>query len=183
MKFTKRLVLTPPAASVLLLGGCVSMTTRSADEFMIGYSRDAHYETIVPLIMMWESDGPIGKRRALVVPPDAGVLLGSHIHSAPPSTNPWGPCTDDLRCWVMGDIIAVIPAGTQLKISRIARSRGWNVWYGGVSELTPFALLPRDKEPPVEVDISDLSRDIVRKIKDKSFDVPIPDGELLRVID
>jgi hypothetical protein len=168
------------ATATLMLGGCVLTRKNSGDEFLFGYSRDKEYETIVPLVLRWETDGTAGRRQALVVPPDVGIAMGGRLHSAPPASDPWGPCKSDSQCWVMGDIIAVVPAGSPLKVRRITASRGWGWWYGRIAELTPFASLRRTDGTTVEVDISDVSRFSAHNIRGKSFEIPYPDGEVLR---
>jgi hypothetical protein len=166
------------AAIAVALSSCVTIKTRSADEFLIDYSRDKRYETCVPLILMWEEDGTIGRRQALVVPPDVGVLVGGRLHSAPPASSPWWPCKSEAYCWNMGDIVALVPARSVLTISRIQYSRGIDWWYGTHADLTPFAFLRLD-DKPAEVEISDLSRWRPHEVRGKEYLVPAPDSDVL----
>lgn len=172
--------LTLAIGAAAVLGGCATIHADSADEFLIKYMRGEQYETAVPLILMWENDGTIGRRQALVVPPDVGVLTGGRLHSAPPVSNPWGPCKSGNSCGVMGDVVAVVPARSLLTISRIEYSRGVDWWYGTHADLTPFAFMRFENGKSVEVEISDLSRFQPREVKGKTFLVPEADPEVLQ---
>jgi len=166
------------AAGLLTIAGCVNTRTH-ANEFLIGYSRAQTYETLVPLILMWESDNSLGRRQALVIPFDSTVGIGGRLHSGPPASNPWGPCASDIACWPMGDIVAVVPTGTVLQVDHIERVRGWNWWFGKQDDLSPFAKFSLDGRT-IEAEISDLSRFRTRTVAGKTINVPEPDPQVLR---
>lgn len=160
-----------------LLPGCFSWRTR-ADDLLAGHWGNGNYQTRVPLILAWETDNGLGRRRALVVPPDVGLPYGMWRHPAPPVANPWGACRSDDVCRNMGDIIAVVPAGTHLHVDRMQRVREWNWWFGANSDLSPFATMLLEGKT-VSVDLSDISRNFVRTESGKRVDIPVPDPAIL----
>lgn len=162
-------------AVCLCFCGCVSWHTR-ADVSQSGFSPDKVCETRVPLILSWESGKGLGRRRALVVPPDVGVPSGGWRHSAPPVSNPWGACRHGDVCRNMGEITGVVPAGTRLRVEHGERLHSWNVWYGNQEETILFATIAFNGQP-ISVDINDISR-LERNAS--GVRVPAPDTAVLQ---
>lgn len=178
---TRRLLVT----GVILFGlsSCGTRHTQAADEFFIGYARGAQFETTVPLMLMWVSDGTEGRRQALVVPPDVGIATGGRLHSSPPARDPHTVCNDADGCaWSLDDVIGVIPAGSLLKITRIEYSHGLDWWYGKHEDLTPYATVLSGGKHSQDVEIADLSTYSTRTVGGKNHLVPSPDPRLLRPV-
>jgi hypothetical protein len=173
---------------ILLLCGCLNFKrdVTHNKQFLGGYELDKEYRITRDLFLEWSNSGLSGKR-LILIPEESykGRSIGRH-ESAPYSIDAFlkDPINSTLVIFTNFNytlpVVGIVKNGTIIKLSRLERNYGLNLFYLTHDDITPFAIILDGKFVGKEVDITDIS--IYYREEEKGTFVYLPEEGLISVI-